>query len=119
VGSLSPQRGASSGCGWRNGLQIWRLAENILVSSRGQKTRGGPPALGLGVGLTTPHRKKYPVTNNLHKPRTWSDSLDKQPTLRNMDMRFGLWNIRSLYRAGSLMTVTRELTRYKLDLVGV
>jgi hypothetical protein len=30
-------------------------------------------------------------------------------------MRFGKWNVRSLYRAGSL----RELDRYKLDLVGV
>jgi hypothetical protein len=29
------------------------------------------------------------------------------------------WNVRSLYRAGSLMTVWRELARYKLDLVGV
>jgi hypothetical protein len=28
-----------------------------------------------------------------------------------MDMRFGTWNIRSLYRAGSLMTVSRELSR--------
>jgi hypothetical protein len=36
-----------------------------------------------------------------------------------MDMRFGTWNIRSLYRAGSLMTVSRELARYKLDIVGV
>jgi hypothetical protein len=36
-----------------------------------------------------------------------------------MDMRFGLWNVRSSYRAGSLMTVSRELSRYKLDLVGV
>jgi exonuclease III len=34
-------------------------------------------------------------------------------------MRFGTWNVRSLYRAGSLMTVSRELSRYKLDLVGV
>jgi exonuclease III len=34
-------------------------------------------------------------------------------------MRFGTWNVRSLYRAGSLTTVSRELTRYKLDLVGV
>jgi hypothetical protein len=31
-------------------------------------------------------------------------------------MRFGTWNVRSLYRAGSLMTVSRELARYKLDL---
>jgi hypothetical protein len=36
-----------------------------------------------------------------------------------MDMRFGTWNIRSLYRAGSLMTVSRKLLKYRLDLVGV
>jgi exonuclease III len=36
-----------------------------------------------------------------------------------MDMRFGTWNVRSLYRTGSLMTVSRELSRYRLDLVGV
>jgi hypothetical protein len=34
-------------------------------------------------------------------------------------MRFGTWNMRSLYRSGSLMTVARELVRYKLDLVDV
>jgi hypothetical protein len=36
-----------------------------------------------------------------------------------MDMRFGIWNVRCLYRADSLMTVSRELARYKLALVGV
>jgi hypothetical protein len=36
-----------------------------------------------------------------------------------MDMKFGLWNVRSLYRVGSLMTVSRELSKYKFDLVGV
>jgi hypothetical protein len=36
-----------------------------------------------------------------------------------MDMRFGTWSIRSLYRVGSLMTVSREPARYKLNLVGV
>jgi hypothetical protein len=34
-------------------------------------------------------------------------------------MRFGTWNVRSLYRAGSLMVAARELGRYKLELVGV
>jgi exonuclease III len=34
-------------------------------------------------------------------------------------MRFGTLNVRSLYRAGSLKTVSREVARYKLDLVGV
>jgi exonuclease III len=36
-----------------------------------------------------------------------------------MDMRFGTWNVRSLYRIGPLKTVARELRKYKLDLVGV
>jgi exonuclease III len=34
-------------------------------------------------------------------------------------MRFGTWNVRSLYRSGSLTAVARELARCKLDLVGV
>jgi hypothetical protein len=36
-----------------------------------------------------------------------------------MDMRFGTWTVRSLYRAGLLETVGRELEKYKLYLVGV
>jgi hypothetical protein len=59
------------------------------------------------VRLTAPHRKKF-VTNNLHKPRTWTDYLDKRPKLRNMDMRFCTWNVRSLFRAISLMTVSKN-----------
>jgi len=34
-------------------------------------------------------------------------------------MRFSTWNVRSLYRAGSLTAAARELARYKLDLEGV
>jgi hypothetical protein len=34
-------------------------------------------------------------------------------------MRFGTWNVRSLYKAGSLTEAARELAIYKLDLVGV
>jgi len=34
-------------------------------------------------------------------------------------MKLGTWNVRSLYRAGSLEAATRELGRYKLDVVGV
>jgi hypothetical protein len=36
-------------------LQFWRAAANIL--NKQSRTRGGPPAWWLGVGLTT-HRKK-------------------------------------------------------------
>ena len=38
---------------------------------------------------------------------------------RKRDIFLGTWNVRSLYRAGLLMAVARELARYKLDLVGV
>ena len=34
-------------------------------------------------------------------------------------MRFGTWNFRRLYRAGSIIAATIEIARYKLELVGV
>jgi len=35
-------------------------------------------------------------------------------------MKFGTWNVSSLYRSGSLTAATaRELARYKLDLLGM
>jgi hypothetical protein len=41
-----------------DGLQIWRVAANILTKQSRTADKGGPPAWGLGVGLATPHRKK-------------------------------------------------------------
>jgi hypothetical protein len=34
-------------------------------------------------------------------------------------MRFGTWIVRSMYSAGSLRAVAEEISKYKLDLVGV
>jgi hypothetical protein len=34
-------------------------------------------------------------------------------------MRFGTWNVRSMYRAGSLRVVEEEIPKNKLDLVRV
>ena len=51
-------------------------------------------------------------------PRARTDPLVR-PKQRKRDMRFGMWNVRSLYRAGSLTAAARGLARYKLDLVGV
>jgi hypothetical protein len=48
-----------------------------------------------------------------------ASDLDIRPKLWNTDMRLGTWNVRSLYRAGSLMTVAKEISKYNLDLVGV
>ena len=42
-------------------------------------------------------------------------------TLRSIqgEMKIGTWNVRSLYKAGSLKEAARKLARYKLDVVGV
>jgi hypothetical protein len=36
-----------------------------------------------------------------------------------MDMRFGIWNVGSLYKAGSLRPLAEEISEYKLNLLGV
>ncbi|KAJ4451539.1 hypothetical protein ANN_03004 [Periplaneta americana] len=86
--------------------------------SRGQPIRGGPPAWGLGEGLTTHHRKKQLVTNPYNKPRNRTDSLAR-PQQRNKVLRFGTWNVTSLYRTGGVTLVAKELARYRIDFVGV
>jgi hypothetical protein len=40
---------------------IWRVAVNKL--NKRPRTRGGPPAWGLGEVLTTPSRENVPVMN--------------------------------------------------------
>jgi hypothetical protein len=46
-------------------------------------------------------------------------SLDKRTKRKKMDVRFGTWNVRSLYRTGSLRTAAEEVSKYKVDLQGV
>jgi hypothetical protein len=53
---------------------------------------------------------KNKFVTKCHKgPWTWTDFLEKLFKLRNMDMRFGTWNVRSVYRASSLMTVAKNI----------
>ena len=42
-----------------------------------------------------------------------------RPQQLNKDMRFGTWNVTSLYRIGAVILVAPELAKYRLDLVGV
>jgi len=63
------------------------------IGSRGQPTRGGSPAWGLGEVLMTHSKKNWPCnemdacawTSRLVRPKEW-----------RRDMRFGTWNVRSL-----------------------
>jgi hypothetical protein len=36
-----------------------------------------------------------------------------------MGMIFGTWKVRRLYRAGSMITVTREIAKYRLVVLGL
>jgi hypothetical protein len=54
AGSLSPQHGGSSGCGWRNGLQLWGLAANILNKQLRTNDKGWSSSLGVGRGVNNP-----------------------------------------------------------------
>jgi hypothetical protein len=50
-----------------DGLQIWRVAANVLNKQLRTADRGGPPAWELGVGQTTPHHKKISLLRNVKK----------------------------------------------------
>jgi hypothetical protein len=41
-------------------------------------------------------------------PRPWTDPLER-PKRWERDMRFGTWDVSSLYRSGALTTVAGEL----------
>ena len=81
-------------------------------------TRGGIPARGLSEVLTTPCWTICLVMKQIHVSPAWTDLLVQTKQWKR-DMRFGAWNVRSLYRPVSLTTVTRELVSSKFDLVGV
>jgi hypothetical protein len=91
---------------------------NILKKQSQTDNKLWPSSLGVGRGVNNPLTIKKTCYEQFTQA---SDpvSLDKRPKLWNTDMRFGTWNVRSLYRAGSLNSVSRELARYKLDLVRV
>jgi hypothetical protein len=55
---------------------------------------GGPPAWLL---------TNYSITKCYKRSQTGTDYLTKLPRPRNMDVRFGTWNISGLYKAGALI----------------
>jgi hypothetical protein len=59
----------------------------------------------VGVGRGGKNFEKKLVMKILKKPRNWADFLHKRPKPKKMDMRFGTWKFRSMYRAGSLRAV--------------
>jgi hypothetical protein len=102
---LPPQHGASSGCGWRNGLQLWKVATNTSNKQPWTNDKGWSSSLEVDSGANNLTVKNKIVTKIHTEPRTWMDSLAKRPNRLNMDMRFGVWNVCSLYKASSLVSI--------------
>jgi hypothetical protein len=72
--------------------------------------------LGLGVGLAVPRRKKKSSSlRNITKDLGLGWIL----WIAENRCKIGTWNVRSLYKAGLLIAVAKEILKYKLDLVGV
>ena len=99
---------------------ILRVAANILNKQSWTADKGWTSSLEVvqGANNSSPYKKYLVTKHSYSKPRTWTDTMVR-PKQQKRDMRFGMWNVRSLYRVGSVTAAARELKRYKLDLVGV
>ena len=75
---------------------IWRLAANILNKQSRTADKGWSSSLEIGRGTTNfSIMKTGRVTKHKLVPRTWTDPL-VWPKQRKMDVRFDIWNFRSL-----------------------
>ena len=105
-----------------------------------QKTTG-PPGWGLGVGLTTLPRQTPTVTetytaeinqqrpnleDSLHEGRMTQTGESReeasQPTYlltMKAKTRIATWNVRTLYQAGKVTQVAKEMDRYNLEILGI
>jgi hypothetical protein len=102
----------------RDGLQQWRIPGIILNKQPRTNDTRWSSSLGVGRGGNNHlNVKSKLVTKRISEPRTWTDSLDNRPKRRDMDMRFGTWNIRSLYRVGILMNINMDLLEMTLGVV--
>jgi hypothetical protein len=57
-------------------------------------------------------KKKLLVTEWSAGPRTWTDSLERTKQ-HKMDIKFVMWDVRSLHRAVALIAIASELTKPK------
>jgi hypothetical protein len=80
-----------------------------------------PPIWWVAVNILNkqPHTADKKWSSSLWVRRGANSSLPKLALLCNGFNYLRTRNVRSQYRPGSLITVTRALARFKLDLVGV
>ena len=69
--------------------------------------------------LTIPHSKNVSCYKSFARKDLDLDDTLVGPKQWKKDMRLSTWNIRILYRSGSLTAAARKLARYKSNLVGL
>jgi hypothetical protein len=104
-GSLSSRHGASSGYGWREGLQYGGYLQIYWINTHRRPKGGVPPAWAMDE-VTTSHRKNWHRQETDTRALAWTDPL-VLPKQWKGDMRFGTWNMSILYRSGSLITAAK------------
>jgi hypothetical protein len=62
-----------------NGFQLRRVDVNILNKEWHTADKEWSYSLGVGHGANNPSPQKIKLTKCSKEPRTWTDSLDKQP----------------------------------------
>jgi hypothetical protein len=106
--------GASSRGEWRNGLQYGGWLRIYWISSRGQPTRGGPPALGVGRGANNSSPQKRRLLRNIHIENSNKASHSRRETLWRHGFTDRSWHgFETLWR-GSLIDV-RNVTHCNAD----
>jgi hypothetical protein len=63
----SPQLGESLGCRWRDSLQLWRVAANILNTQQRSNDKGWSSSLGVRRGANNPSLLKISVLRKRHR----------------------------------------------------
>jgi hypothetical protein len=86
---------------------IWRAAANILNKQSRTADKRWPSSLGVGRCANNSSPQNLALLRNAYIASGLDWSLVR-PKQGKMDVRFGIWNVRNLYRLGSLMLVARS-----------
>ena len=90
---------------------IWKVAANILNKQSWTADKDWSSSFGLCEVLSAPHLKKPGIVTKLKPvPRAWTDTLVR-PKQWKTDMRFGTWNVRSLFMSGSLNSSSQGISK--------
>ena len=118
------------------------MKKSSLTSYRWKlpKLSPGPPGWGLGVGSTAPHHKNYQVTDtqanttstnllgdgrasfmecmmDVGQTRKVSTNQTPRPSIKSL--RIASWNVRTMCDTGRSAQLSREMQRYKVDILGI